>query len=64
MDDETREKLKAAAKRRALCPQCQNMPEERDGREVGGLPGVTYRYCNACGWCRAKTKRQRRFGQR
>jgi hypothetical protein len=42
--------------RATRCGGCNNQGlAERDGREIGGLPGVTYQYCNACGWSRAIT---------
>jgi Zn ribbon nucleic-acid-binding protein len=60
MDDETREKIRDANRRRRLCPRCGHEPREVDGSQIGGLPGITYRTCGACGWSQAKTKRQPR----
>jgi hypothetical protein len=33
---------------------------ERDGREIGGMPGIKYQWCEACGWSRAITKTGRK----
>lgn len=47
--------------RTTKCQRCNNQAlTERDGREVGGLPGITYQCCDACGWSRAITKAGRR----
>lgn len=47
--------------RAARCAGCNNQDLlERDGREIGGMPGITYQWCNACGWSRAITKPGRR----
>lgn len=53
---------KAFARRTAhmRCRRCNNMTEERDGSEVGGLPGLRYKHCRACGFSRAITKPNRR----
>ena len=48
--------------RATRCQKCNNRSlTERDGREVGGMPGIKYQCCDACGWSRAitKTGRQR-----
>ena len=43
--------------RATRCGGCNNPSlAERDGREIGGMPGITYQYCNACGWSRAITR--------
>jgi hypothetical protein len=43
--------------RATRCQKCNNRSlTERDGREVGGMPGVKYQCCDACGWSRAITK--------
>lgn len=63
MNDEHRENIRAANRRRAthLCQACgQAAVSERDGAEVGGLPGIRYRQCSACGAVRAVTRRPRR----
>lgn len=43
--------------RATRCQKCNNRSlTERDGREVGGMPGIKYQCCDACGWSRAITK--------
>ena len=43
--------------RATRCAGCNNRNLlERDGREIGGMPGIKYQYCDACGWSRAVTK--------
>lgn len=42
------------------CPNCNNKIIEKDGKDVGGMPGVKYNYCENCGKSRPKTKRQKR----
>ena len=61
MNDEHREAVRAANKRRANCPRCNNTVEVRDGKEIGGVPTVKYKCCSVCGWTRAITHRQRKF---
>lgn len=62
MDFEQRDKLRESARRQHNnCPNCGGLHEERDGADVGGLPGIKYQHCNACGWTRAKVTRQKRF---
>lgn len=40
------------------CPKCGSKAiDERDGAEVGGFPGITYRVCPGCGWSGAITKK-------
>ena len=39
------------------CHKCGNTTTLRDGVDVGGMPGIIYDYCNACGWSRAITKK-------
>jgi hypothetical protein len=47
--------------RATRCAGCNNQDlVERNGSEVGGMPGITYQYCDACGWSRAITKPGRR----
>ena len=47
--------------RATRCGGCNNQSlAERDGGEIGGMPGITYQYCDACGWSRAITKPGRR----
>lgn len=61
MTPEHREAVRGANKRRGNCPNCNNSQiEEVDGSRCGGLPGVTYRRCNGCGWVRAKTRKPRK----
>lgn len=44
MDQEQRDAIKAANKRRSNCPKCgASGIDVRDGAEVGGLPGIKYR---------------------
>ncbi len=64
MDQEHRDNIKAANRRRGNCLKCgadKNGLAIRDGSEIGGLPGIKYRCCNGCGWTQAITHRQRRF---
>lgn len=61
MTPEHHDKIREANRRRGRCPNCQGQLEDRDGKEVGGMPGIKYRYCNSCGWCRAKTTRPQKF---
>ena len=64
MNEEQRENIKRANKRRAahICQKCHAEPVmERDGSEVGGLAGIKYRCCNACGWAVAITHRPKKF---
>ena len=47
--------------RATRCAGCNNQDLlERDGSEIGGMPGIKYQYCDACGWSRAITKPERR----
>ena len=40
------------------CQKCNNQNlAERDGSEIGGMPGIKYQYCGACGWSRAIVKK-------
>jgi anaerobic ribonucleoside-triphosphate reductase len=60
--DSRSDSTRKAARKRGACSQCGNQSLiERDGSEIGGLPGIAYRYCNNCGWSQAKTKKQK-FG--
>jgi hypothetical protein len=62
MDQEHRDAIKAANRSRANCQRCLNIALEIvDGSKVGGMPGIKYKYCNACGWTKAITKRQPKF---
>ncbi len=61
--DEHRENIRKANRRRAshICQACHNSSVTvRDGRDVGGLPGVNYRQCSGCGWTMAITHRPRK----
>jgi len=52
MTTERRDLIKEAARRRAHCPRCGNARVRfLDGSApgVGGLPGIVYKHCNACG---------------
>jgi len=52
---------KANRERGRKCGSCGALGlEERDGAEVGGLPGLRYKVCNGCGWSRAITVRPKR----
>ena len=47
--------------RATRCAGCNNRSLlERDGREIGGMPGIKYQYCDACGWSRAITNTGRK----
>jgi len=47
--------------RATRCQKCNNRNlQERDGSQVGGMPGIKYQCCDACGWSRAITKTGRR----
>jgi transcription elongation factor Elf1 len=52
-EDERRAQMRAAALRRhnncSYCGAAYASDSTRDGSEVGGLPGIKYRVCNACG---------------
>ena len=63
MTPEHRENIRKANQRRGsqYCKKCSaSGVEVRDGAEVGGMPGIKYRCCNACGWVQAITHRPRR----
>ena len=54
---------KSAAERRWNgCSKCGGLytMKDRDGKDVGGLPGVTYRECTNCGHCVAKTTKPKK----
>lgn len=64
MTPEHRDAIRAANQRRAIsCPGCNQTGtrHERDGSEIGGLPGIKYKVCSSCGHTAAITKRPRRF---
>ena len=57
-DEERRRAIQAANQRRGGCQKCGNTTlETRTGEDVGGLPGLVYLYCGACGASRAKKVR-------
>ncbi len=63
MTPEHRDNIIAANQRRGsqFCKKCSAASVEiRDGAAVGGLPGIKYRQCGACGWTQAITHRPRR----
>ena len=61
MSDEHRDAIRQANRRRGNCGKCGSVHVEiRDGSEIGGFPGLKYRYCGACGWSRAITSRPRK----
>ena len=52
---------KANRERNLKCGKCGALSlVERDGAEIGGLPGLKYKFCGGCGWSRAITKRQKK----
>lgn len=62
MSEEHREAIKAASKRRSNCQGCNSSSTRIvDGSEIGGFPGIKYKYCDGCGWSQAKTKRPPKF---
>lgn len=48
--------------RRIACRKCAATLGlvEKDGKDCGGMPGITYKVCNNCGHAQPKTKRQRK----
>lgn len=46
------------------CQKCKGQLVEVDGRDMpagfGGMPGIKYQFCNACGWSRAIVKKPTR----
>ena len=49
--------------RNLKCGKCGALSLETvDGNVIGGLPGLTYRYCGGCGWSRPVTAGRRRKG--
>jgi hypothetical protein len=42
------------------CHKCGAAHVRVDGKDIGGMPGIQYKHCRACGWSQAVTKRQRR----
>lgn len=62
MSEEHREAIKAANRRRGNCPQCGGSSVGRkDGKDVGGMPGIIYKVCNGCGWTSSVTKRNTKY---
>lgn len=64
MNEEHRENIRKANKRWAshICQMChQSGVAVVDGKDVGGLPGINYRVCGACGYTRAITHRPRKY---
>lgn len=52
----------AAYKRNHCCPKCgASGLETVDGSTLGGMPGINYKSCRACGYSRAIVKRQSKF---
>jgi hypothetical protein len=64
MDFETKQKLRDAAFRRNYCcPRCGAGgfgSNQRDGGEIGGMPGIQYKVCDSCGSSFPIVKRRRR----
>lgn len=42
------------------CHKCNNYCEIVDGSKVGGMPGIKYYLCVACGWTRAIVRKVRK----
>jgi predicted RNA-binding Zn-ribbon protein involved in translation (DUF1610 family) len=63
MSPEHRDNIRKANQRRAkyLCPMCGAFVDVRDGKDVGGVPGIQYRQCNGCGWIQAITHKPRKY---
>ncbi len=66
-EQEARENRRRAAQHAAdiksgfKCPKCHGTEMRvRDGKDIGGMPGIKYDECGACGYSRAKTKRPRK----
>jgi hypothetical protein len=60
---DSRDQRREAARRgHHACKTCGGMytTEEKDGKDCGGLPGITYKVCSGCGYTTAKTTRARR----
>lgn len=62
MDDDQRDAIRRSNQMRNLrCRKCGAVAlRERDGAEIGGMPGLKYEECGACGNARAITKRPKR----
>jgi ribosomal protein L37E len=60
VNDRHRENIRKANKQRAsyICRRCGGASVKVDGSKCGGVPGVTYWQCDACGFSRAITKRK------
>lgn len=60
MTEEGRQRIQESNRTRHLkCAKCGSTATEMvDGERIGGLPGLQYRYCPACGW--STTKKPRR----
>jgi hypothetical protein len=53
LSDEHRDAIREANYRRANPWECGSTSLDiRDGKEVGGMPGINYKYCGGCGWSR------------
>jgi hypothetical protein len=59
MNDTRREAIQRSNHERNLrCGKCGAMGlTELDDSRIGGMTGLKYKFCNACGWSRAITKR-------
>jgi Pyruvate/2-oxoacid:ferredoxin oxidoreductase delta subunit len=61
MHPDRRDKIRAGVRKACNnCPKCGGFLETVDAKRVDGLPGIGYRYCNGCGYCRAITRRSRK----
>lgn len=60
MSEEGRENIQKSNRLRNLtCGKCGSTATETvSGEKIGGLAGIQYKYCGACGWSRAIVKRQ------
>lgn len=63
LTDEGRQAVQDSNRRRGMtCRKCGGFgtQRKRDGSEVGGMPGITYKECSSCGHAQPITKRPRR----
>lgn len=62
MSDDIDKRRDAARRGHNACINCGGMytTTEVDGKDCGGLPGITYKVCGNCGHTSAKVRRQRK----
>jgi Zn finger protein HypA/HybF involved in hydrogenase expression len=62
LEHEHKEAIRNASFRRNYCcHKCGSAQLDiRDGKEVGGMPGINYKVCSACGWSYPIVKRRTR----